>query len=137
MGKKTGWFNYGPVNPSSEGGDHSNTQFGVLGYWAAANAGIEVNRRKVWNVVLKHYVTMQHRDGGWSYKGGGGTGKGAGYSASSGKMTSAAVTSLYVVWENLYHSAAGAFNGRSCPRCGRIVGKDMIRMRKSLNAGLK
>jgi hypothetical protein len=72
--------------------DNSNSQYGALGVWAAAEAGVEVPA-SFWNRVRKHWLQCQLRDGEWSY---------AGY-ADSGRhsMTVAGITTLFVTEDQL------------------------------------
>ncbi len=58
-----GDWNY-PNTPT--GGDTSITQYGVLGLWAAARAGIEVPG-EVWDKVAGWHVSTQGADGGFTY----------------------------------------------------------------------
>lgn len=67
------------------GGDHSNTQYAVLGLRDAAFAGIPTSR-KSWELTRQHWTKAQTQDGGWGYTAGGGGG--------SGSMTVAGVASL-------------------------------------------
>jgi len=60
---KGGGWSYSTKNDSH---DHSNTQFGILGLRAAANAGAKV-KREVWDKEVSHYKTSQLKDGGWGY----------------------------------------------------------------------
>ncbi len=50
-------------------GDHSNTQFGVLGLWVAGQHGLNVseNMRR----CAQHFRSCQNTDGGWGYAGSG------------------------------------------------------------------
>ncbi len=48
------------------GGDNSNTQFAVLGLWAAERGGIRTDRR-VWSAVREHFKSSQGSDGSWDY----------------------------------------------------------------------
>jgi hypothetical protein len=70
--------------------DHSNSQYGVLGIWAASQAGLAVPD-KYWNEVEQHWLKTQNPDGGWGYTTG----------DSSITMTSAGVTTLSVTAEQL------------------------------------
>jgi hypothetical protein len=47
------------------GGDHSNTQFAILGLWAARRHGLTTD--KALARVERHFRAMQNADGGWSY----------------------------------------------------------------------
>ena len=60
---KGGGWSY---NTKNESHDHSNSQFGILGLRAAANAGVKV-KKEVWEKEVNHYKTSQLKDGGWGY----------------------------------------------------------------------
>lgn len=60
---KGGGWSY---NQKNEAHDHSNSQFGVLGLRAAANAGAKI-KKEVWDKEVSHYKTSQLKDGGWGY----------------------------------------------------------------------
>ena len=70
--------------------DNSNSQYGVLGIWAAIMAGDTVPD-KYWSDVEQHWLTNQDPDGGWGYQGPGGGG--------TITMTCAGVTTLCVTAE--------------------------------------
>lgn len=90
----TGRYHYPAVKTASY--DNSNSQYGLLGVWAAAMANIEVPQ-KYWHTVMNHWVDNQNADGGWQYQGPSG--------ASTNTMTTAGVASLYVCLENLLADA--------------------------------
>ena len=46
--------------------DNSNTQYGVLGLWACAHAGLKVLATR-WRLLALHWRTTQHIDGSWGY----------------------------------------------------------------------
>ncbi len=48
-------------------GDHSNTQFAVLGLWIAARHGVPA--REALKKAEQHFLEMQNDDGSWSYRG--------------------------------------------------------------------
>jgi hypothetical protein len=77
-----GGFNYG-----SSGGaaDNSNSQYGALAYWAAAEAGIAVPP-EAWAQVRQYWSNLQFLTGGWTYRGKAGT--------ETAAMTAAGVTTL-------------------------------------------
>ena len=68
--------------------DNSNSQYGLLGVWAATDAGRTVPS-SFWDDVENHWVSCQCTDGSWGYVGSSATG--------SLSMTCAAITSLSVV----------------------------------------
>jgi len=67
-------------------GDHSNTQYAVLGLRAAARSGMKVPQR-VWRSVLLSFYRTRCKDGGWPYVP-------SPTAASSSSMTAAGVTCL-------------------------------------------
>ena len=74
--------------PDQVSWDNSNSQYGVLGIWAASEAGTPAPDT-YWKDVDQHWISCQREDGGWGYTGGG----------SSITMTSAGVTTLCVAAE--------------------------------------
>src|SRR5205814_1091335 len=46
--------------------DHSNSQYGVLGLWAAADANLEIPT-STWEMMDKAWRDNQHSSGAWSY----------------------------------------------------------------------
>ncbi|MCG3179878.1 MAG: hypothetical protein BIFFINMI_02228 [Phycisphaerae bacterium] len=98
-----GMYSYGPPTgkqEDSKGGDYSNTQYGVLGIWAAADVGFEVPQ-KYWQLVMDNYLRGQARGGGWGYQ--------PGPPNAYGSMTAGGLATLFLVWERLY-----IMNDRSC-----------------------
>ena len=81
--------------------DNSNSQYGLLGVWAGAEAGIEVPS-VYWNSVQKHWVDCQSPEGGWGYTFGGPT----------LSMTLAGVASLFVCHDYLESAQFGGNVGR-------------------------
>lgn len=55
-------------SPPSDG-DHSNTQFGVLGLWLAGQHGLDV--RENLQRCARHFIAAQSQQGGWAYRGSG------------------------------------------------------------------
>lgn len=109
---------FGYVTAKATGGsfDNSNSQFGVLGVWMATEAGENSERlNRFWKLVEQHWLRQQNTDGGWSYK------KGASYEASTGSMTAAGLTSLYVILDKVY---------------GRSGHKKAIQVVEAINHGL-
>ena len=74
--------------------DNSNSQFGVLGVWAAMQSDIEVPM-KYWEAVMSHWQSTQLPDGGWNYRGKSGS------QAATGTMTAGGVASLFVCFDEL------------------------------------
>jgi hypothetical protein len=83
-----------PKGATSISWDNSNSQYGVLGIWAAADAGLSVPPG-YWNEVEKHWLESQNTDGGWGYS--------AGDPTSRLSMTCAGLTTLCVVAEQRSH----------------------------------
>lgn len=67
--------------------DNSNSQYGLLGVWAAKLMGFSPSE-KYWIRCEKHWRKWQNTDGGWSYQG---------HGTSTRSMTAAGLASLYVV----------------------------------------
>jgi len=74
-------------------GDNSNSQYGLLGVWAARRGDIEIPK-KYWQLVLSHWLRSQSPNGGWNY--------GTGTIESTATMTAAGVASLFVCFDNLF-----------------------------------
>jgi Domain of unknown function (DUF4159) len=67
--------------------DNSNSQYGVLGIWAAEMSGLDVPFN-YWFYCDKHWRSTQNPDGGWSYAQSG---------SSSQAMTAAGLASLFII----------------------------------------
>src|SRR5258705_12181808 len=63
-GKARGLFNY--VRDTGQRYDHSVSQYGVLGLWAAAQANIEINSN-VWKNMDEAWRAKKDKNGGWRY----------------------------------------------------------------------
>ncbi|MBK9119151.1 MAG: DUF4159 domain-containing protein [Phycisphaerales bacterium] len=72
--------------------DNSNSQFGVLGVWMAAEAGVAVPD-SYWDLVGRYWLRSQNADGGWGYME---------REDSTGSMTAAGVASLFVVLDQRF-----------------------------------
>ena len=85
-------------DPSGKGGriDHSVSQYGVLGLWAAMQCGYEVNP-ETWDLIDKTWRSHQFPDGAWNYEG---DGKGAGGQPTA-SMTAAGVATLFITQDVL------------------------------------
>lgn len=90
-----GAYDYTPASKDAESGrwDNSCTQYGVLGVWMAADAGLSVPD-SYWENVGRHWLRVQVSDGGWGYD--------ANAGSSTGSMTAAGLASLFVVVDQLY-----------------------------------
>lgn len=89
-----GAYDYTPPTPGQKSGrwDNSVTQYGVLGVWMAADAGLLVPD-SYWEIVGQHWMRCQNTDGGWSYQK---------QDHSTGSMTAAGLASLFVVLDQRY-----------------------------------
>ena len=76
------------ADPSSFVWDGSNSQYGVLGVWAASEAGV-VAPPGYWREVERHWLSVQNKDGSWGYHSG----------QASAAMTAAGITTLSVAAE--------------------------------------
>ncbi len=93
--KNPGGYDYTPPPPGADAGrwDNSASQYGVLGVWMAAEAGVAVPDF-YWELVASHWTRVQLKGGGWGYE--------AGSDVSTGSMTAAGVASCFVVLDQLY-----------------------------------
>jgi hypothetical protein len=88
-----GFYSYKFNNQSNA--DPSCSQYGALGMWAAAQAGVEVPET-YWQQVDKQWRKLQDPSGGWSYQGEpGDVGK------IRASMTAAGATTLYIAQDQL------------------------------------
>ncbi|HEV8378554.1 MAG TPA: DUF4159 domain-containing protein [Tepidisphaeraceae bacterium] len=83
--------------------DNSNSQYGLMGVWAGAEAGIEVPGN-YWAIVDQHWKRWQLQTGEWEYDG---TEKRGYYS-----MTVAGIASLFITYDFVEAPALGASVGR-------------------------
>jgi hypothetical protein len=63
--KEKGPFAKGPFAKGAPGGDNSNTQFAMLGLWAARRHGVGAEPALL--LADKRFATSQNDDGGWGY----------------------------------------------------------------------
>ncbi len=81
---------------STAKGDNSNTQYALLGLFAASRAAVVIPK-ETWEGVEKWFESRQNADGGWGYHSADAAGAGGIVTdASSGSMTTAALTGLIV-----------------------------------------
>jgi hypothetical protein len=93
----------------SQAGDHSNTQYALLGLNAAREAGVVVNPL-VWELSWRHFEGAQNRDGGWSYT--------PRHHPSTGSMTCAGISSLIIAGSRRFVGQE-ILQGASIRDCGR------------------
>jgi hypothetical protein len=112
-----GAWTYGPGLLA--GGDHSNTQFALLGLHEASRVGALVPQR-VWQAADRHWFNTQLRDGGWGYSA-------TGIGSATGSMTAAGVASMYIAGNNLVTRCEHGFNrDGKAPNCGQYIQNDAI-----------
>ena len=90
-GKGSYGYTANPTKPG--GGDHSCSQYGVLGVWGGALADLEIPG-EYWAIVLQHWLDTQNPDGGWSYLW-------STPSDSRATMAAAGVATLFVCFDHL------------------------------------
>lgn len=76
--------------------DHSVAQFGVLGVWACAQGGAEVDP-EMWSIINQTWKKHQYPNGGWSYNGDGTDEK----IPVTPSMTAAGVATLFITQDYL------------------------------------
>jgi hypothetical protein len=99
LGSKEGWR----YSKSSTDWDNSVTQYGMLGIWAAARAGIDPGAA-FWQKMSQHWRSSHTKDGGWLYTGGEGS------TGGTPNMATAGLASLFLVLD-MHH-------GKTCWRSG-------------------
>jgi hypothetical protein len=123
---RTGMWDYrtsveGRVAVNAQGqnsgdGDHSNSQFALLGLIAAQRSGIPIapgcSERRA-----RHWTEARNPDGGWGY------GSSRGQAGSYGSMTAAGVASLFLLGNDLFVQT---------DKCGVYVGERSHRERDRL-----
>jgi len=90
-----GAYSYTPRTGATGGtSDNSNTQFALLGVWAASQRGVSVPRQ-YWQLMDDYWAGAQQSDGGWNYRS---------YDKrqSYGSMTAAGLASLFVTQDALH-----------------------------------
>jgi hypothetical protein len=96
---RTGGYTYCTNNnPVNGPPDNSNSQYGVLGVWAGARAGMDFIPSAYWKQVYEYWSAQHNEDGGWDYHRAGVT---SGRLDSYPAMTAAGVASLFVCMDNV------------------------------------
>jgi hypothetical protein len=90
--------------------DNSNTQFAVLGFWAASEAGVPVED-EVWALIQEYYVRTQLKSGGWPYQ--------TGRSDDRITMTTAGACGLIIAGMQLYKNQEEIRPDGTIRNCGR------------------
>jgi hypothetical protein len=93
----------------SQAGDHSNTQYALLGLGAASEVGVAV-QPVVWELSRAHFERFQNRDGGWAYT--------PRHHPSTGSMSCAGISSLIIAGSRRYEGLE-FLQGESIRDCGR------------------
>lgn len=88
---------YAYTRDPDTGSDFSNSQYGALGAWYAAMAGLDISKN-YWRLVEDAWRRGQNDDGGWPYK--------FKQSTSASSMTSAAAATLFITQDNLHSDQA-------------------------------
>ncbi len=95
-------------------GDHSNTQYALLGLYEASRAGAQIPPR-VWEIAERHWMLTQMKDGGWGYSP---TAQGP----ATGSMTTAGLASLYIVGNSVVTRREKGFTKEGkAPHCGQYA----------------
>ena len=92
-GEYRGMYGYGFADGKARWGDYSNSQYGVLGVWYGAMAGVEVPLG-YWKNVEHGWRAGQNPDGGWSYK--------PGMNRSYASMTAAGAATMFITNDYLH-----------------------------------
>ncbi len=89
--------------------DHSSSQFGVLGMWAAEQLRPESVPGSYWTQVDARWVHDQQPDGGWFYKD---KGEGGGlHAGTQASMTAAGVATLFITQDYVRPELSARCNG--------------------------
>ncbi len=83
----------GAHGPGDFSWDNSNSQYGLIGVWSCADAGLAVPN-KYWEDVERHWLICQQPDGTWGYR----------QTDSSFSMTMAGITALSVCRDYMHDS---------------------------------
>ena len=112
---RNGSYHYKSRGQPVKGWDNSNSQYGLLGVWAAAMANLEVPRQ-YWLRVRGQGVRTPLRAGGWGYT--------PGANGATAAMVTGGVASLYVCYDEVLRDQFA--------RCGVTLGQ-YARVKKGLD----
>ena len=112
---KDGSYGYGCKGKGQSSGDHSNSQYGLLGVWAGALDHLEGIPPSYWLKVFNHWVDNQMPDGGWPYGHWSGPKDGQEAPASTHTMTVAGIASIFVCLDNRFFAAYRDCKARGIP----------------------
>ena len=93
--------------------DHSASQFGVLGMWAAEQLRPESVASSYWSQVDQRWVHDQQGDGGWYYKEAAFPEPSHAHESTQASMTAAGVATLYITQDYVHPEAAARCNGNA------------------------
>jgi hypothetical protein len=95
-GPAKGAYHYTPAQSKAGSFDNSVTQYGVLGTWEAAKRGIPIPTT-YWELVGRHFVATQQKDGGWCY-----LAAPAPNHPVTGSMTASGLACMFIVQDHLF-----------------------------------
>ncbi len=100
--------------------DSSNSQLALLALAEATSIGAEV-RATIWRRAEQSWLKSQNVDGGWGYAASLDSDAVTAPRTSYGSATAGGLTSLHVIYDQLYLDAGPQFNGRFKARCGQDI----------------
>ncbi len=106
-----GAYNYPATGDSSNARnrwDNSNSQYGLLGVWAASRENLEIPRQ-YWQKVWDHWKRTQNPDGGWGYS------NKEENKRTRPTMVAGGVASLFVCFDNLSQEQFARCTGGELP----------------------
>ena len=114
-------------------GDYSNTNYAILGLWAADAERLEVPNA-FWTAIEGSWATGQQNDGGWAYQHRQYPGfTWDNHDKSAGTMTAAGIASLYIVIDS-FHARRGAMGSHRNTPAFRSIQKGLEWMDKNFSA---
>jgi hypothetical protein len=92
-------------------GDNSNTQYALLGLYAASEVGVPV-KREVWTLARDYWEMAQRNDGSWGYMP-------HDHQPATGSMTCAGISSLIITGLRRYEGLEVLLEDGSVRNCGK------------------